>query len=246
MSLSTRSGVNFNTKTDSQGQLVFEGMYKVHQNRMYEFSRAHLAAYDGKPQVWEFRRLTAPSEKWLAAARSGDTKTLKSMLQNGANPNATAPGSVNALSFAAAAGHLEAIRLLVRHNAGISRPSSWFGTRPIVEAAAFGQTAACKVLLELGADIQETHNFRMSPLHETAFHGRKETMLFLIRKGADLTAVNNAGGTPLHVAVARSSAGEGAIRPGQIACIKLLLTEGAERNVKRNDGKTHHWTLPAN
>ena len=238
MSLSIREGLLFYSKTDDQGEVVYESVCKLYNDRLYELNNSFKIDQSGRPNSSEFRRTTEPIEKWLRAAREGDIKTLGSMLAEGFNPNGTASGSVTALTFAAAHGKLDAIRFLVGKGADISAKSAWYGTRALVEAAKFGQTDACKLLLELGANIQDGHNFDMTPLHETAFHGQFDTARFLVTEGADLNAKNKNGGTALHVAVFRAGGPNKEVRAGATAVAKLLIAEGASRELKANDGKT--------
>lgn len=238
MNLSVRSGMLFFSKTDDQGEVVYEGICKLYNDRLYEVNNSFKIDQSGKPNTREYRRLDAPIEQWLRAAREGDVKTLSRMLAEGADPNATAPSSVTALAFAAAAGKLDAIRLLIDKGADVSAQSAWYGTRALVEAAKFGQKDACKLLLELGANIQDGHNFNMTPLHETAFHGRLDTARFLIAEGADLNAKNKNGATPLHIAIYRAGGRNAEVRTGAIAVAKLLIAKGASQELKTKDGKT--------
>ena len=235
---SVRGRVLFFSKKSQTDRTVYEGIYKLHEGKLYEFNRGILASTAGAPKVDAFERLESPMQKWLAAARRGDLTTLGSILQEGGDLQASYGGVPNALAFAAAAGQIDAIKFLVSKGADVSRKSGWYGTLPLVEAARFGKTEACGLLLELDADLQGTHNFGMSPLHETAFHGRIETARFLIEKGAHLNATNNNGGTPLHVAAKRAVNGNGTVRRNQVAVAKLLLTSGANSDLKNNQGET--------
>jgi len=248
MKVFRQAGVNFYTKTNhspispkKQSGISgdYTGIYKVANGRFYEISRGLFADTQGKPQVNEFRPIDAPIEKWLAAARGNDIEAITNMFAKGALPDATAPGSVTALNFAACQGHIELIRLLVKHKANLSKRSGPLGATALVSAAGAGQLQSCKTLLESGADIQETHAwFNMSPLHETAFQGRPEVMNFLIGKGADLNALNKGGWTPLHIAVSRSTNKKGEPRDAQIECVRILVAKGANKDIKDPKGRT--------
>ena len=248
LAIGQQEGVNFYTKTNHRaiapdGPLKnsndYTGIYKIANGRFYEISRGVFADTQGKPEVSEFRPMDTPIEKWLAAARKGDTKTIKAMFAEGARPDATAPGSLSALGFAASHGHIELIKLLVEHKANLAHRSGPLGAPPMVLAANTGQVEASKVLLELGADIQQSHFwFGMTPLHEAVYQGHPELMQFLISRGANINAANKGGQTPLHVAVIRSVDQQGRSRQAQLTCLILLLKHGAQKDAKGNDGKT--------
>ena len=248
LTIGQQEGVNFYTKTNHraiepdgplQNSNDYTGLYKIANGRFYEISRGIFADNQGKPEVSEFRPMDTPIEKWLAAARAGDIKTIKAMFAEGAQADATAPGSVTALGFAASRGHTELIKLLVKNKADVSRQSGPFGAPALVQAANTGQLESCKTLLELGADLEQSHRwFGMTPLHESVFQGHPELMQFLISRGANINAANKGGQTPLHVAVIRSVDQQGRSRQAQLTCLILLLKHGAQKDAKSNDGKT--------
>jgi ankyrin repeat protein len=233
-----REKILFFTKTSPSGETIYEGIYKVYDGKLYEFNRGVMASTSLQPKVYTFERMESPMQQWLAAARNGDLARLKAVLKAGGDPHATNSGVPNALTFAAAGGHLDAVRLLVDHGADISRKSAWYGTLPLIEAAKFGKIEVCELLLELGADLQGTHNFGMSSLHETAFHTRMKTAEFLIRKGADLNARDRKGWTPLHMATKRARNRNGDVTEDRVALIALLLKSGADHELKNNQGQT--------
>lgn len=233
-----RERILFFTKTSPSGETIYEGIYKVYNGKLYEFNRGVMASTSLQPKVYTFERMESPMQQWLAAARNGDLARLKAVLTAGGDPHATNFGVPNALTFAAAGGHLDAVRLLVDHGADISRKSAWYGTLPLIEAAKFGKTEACELLLELGADLEGTHNFGMSPLHETAFHARLKTAEFLITKDADLNARNRNGWTPLHVATKHARNSKGDVTEDGVGLIALLLKSGADHELKNNQGQT--------
>jgi outer membrane protein assembly factor BamB len=99
------------------------------------------------------RGLHGPDSKealW-AAARTGDVKTLESLLEKGANPNANNEIGVTALWLAASKGHLGAVKTLVKHKADVNvRDAIWYQT-PLSQAISAGRLDMAKVLLDAGA-----------------------------------------------------------------------------------------------
>jgi ankyrin repeat protein len=99
----------------------------------------------------------------------------------------------------------------------------------LITAAANGNMAAIKSLLEQGADTEERNRQGDTALmYVVGFKKDITTVRLLLDKGADINAQNNDGLTPLHLAV----------NFGQVDVILLLLEKGADPNLKNKDGKT--------
>src|SRR5262249_575678 len=98
-----------------------------------------LHAADAKEALW-------------AAARTGDVKALESLLEKGADVNATNEIGISALWLAASKGHLEAVKVLIKHKADVNvRDGIWYQT-PLSQAARRGLLEMTKVLLDAGAE----------------------------------------------------------------------------------------------
>ncbi|MBG88468.1 MAG: hypothetical protein CMO80_16430 [Verrucomicrobiales bacterium] len=228
LQLRIHDGILHCIKLRPDGSPGYEGVYKPQDGKLYEYTRALFVESPGRPQVFEWRRMDEPIERWFRAVRNGDLQTLERELEDGGNLNATASGSFNAMAFAAAAGQLRVIRFLKERGASVSARSGWYGARPIAEAARHGQTEACALLLEMGADIDEAANFGWTALHEAVGNGHPLTAKYLLGKGANRDARNSAGDTALHLAIKR----------GNRALAKLLLKAGASPDIRDNQGKT--------
>ena len=64
-------------------------------------------------------------------------------------------------------------------------------------AAAFGPAEMVAVLLEAGADIEQSGRDGLHPLHNAVFSGRRDIVALLIQKGAAVDAKDRMGRTPL-------------------------------------------------
>ncbi|MBG88470.1 MAG: hypothetical protein CMO80_16440 [Verrucomicrobiales bacterium] len=215
-------------KENHQGSRVYEGIYKPQGGKLYEFNRGIFAETFGRPQVWEYRNPSSTMETWFHAVRTGDIKQLKAALKKGFDVNQEAPGAYNGMAMAAASGQLESIRFLKEQGADPATPSAWWRTRPLIEAAHFGQLEAAKLLLGMGADIDGRNGFGWSPLHEAAKHGRPLVADLLLREGANINALNNSGNAPLHIA----------IESRRLSLAKWLLKEGANLGIRNKKGQT--------
>lgn len=86
-----------------------------------------------------------------------------------------------------------------------------------------------KLLIENGADVNQTNEHKSTPLHYAVELKNKGTEIIklLIDKGADVNAKDSAGNTPLHCAVSNS-----------LENTKILIDNGADVNAKSRNGET--------
>ncbi|WP_142337567.1 ankyrin repeat domain-containing protein [Bacillus sp. AFS059628] len=99
-------------------------------------------------------------------------------------------------------------------------------------SAYFGQKEIASFLLESGADIHiraknENEN-ENTPLQAAIANKQSELVAFLIEKGSDVKAIQSGGWTGLHEAALL----------GSEEIVMLLLENGANKAIKKNDGKT--------
>lgn len=102
------------------------------------------------------------------------------------------------------------------------------GYKPIHAAAAGGHVEVLEVLIERGADVNDTTPFNMTPLHLAAQNGHKNVVEFLIEKKAQLNVKHRRGDTPIFTAASR----------GYSEIVAFMLTNGVELNSRGRDGKS--------
>src|SRR5262245_7533603 len=91
------------------------------------------------------------NEALWTAARTGDVKTLESLLSQGADANATNEIGVTALWLAASKGHLGAVKVLLKYKADVNaRDGIWYQT-PLTQAIGRGSIEMARLLLDAGA-----------------------------------------------------------------------------------------------
>ena len=88
----------------------------------------------------------------------------------------------------------------------------WFGCRrcrshDFTEPAETRALEAAKVLVNLGADVNEANATGWTPLHAAAFAGANRLVEFLVENGAKLDVQNGCGQTPLSLAMGRDFTG---------------------------------------
>ncbi|MGE7863473.1 ankyrin repeat domain-containing protein [Bacillus mobilis] len=97
-------------------------------------------------------------------------------------------------------------------------------------AGYFGQKEIASFLLESGADIHNRakNENENTPLQAAIANKQSELVAFLIEKGSDVNVIQSGGWTGLHEAALL----------GSEEIVMLLLENGANKAIKKNDGKT--------
>ena len=105
----------------------------------------------------------------LDAARSGDAAAVRSLLREGADPNAARGDGMSALHLAAEGGSLEVVRVLIDAGARVEATTSIGGYTPLHVASANAHAPVVEALLDAGADPEVvTTNTGVTPLHLAA------------------------------------------------------------------------------
>jgi len=208
------------------------------------------------------------------AAMNGRVAVMKLLLQKGAQAEAFESQCSTALHKAAMVGATSSVKFLLDHGFIIEGRSSTEGNTPLLEAAHSGSTRAVELLLDSGADIKARNNKGETALHLATFclnvqdeatwgtsrYPRLELIKLLLSRGADFTIVDQDGKPVLHKVVqaadppSRPAESNSLSTPraslrGDIDAIKLLLSLGADVNVRDNEGETvlhraaHEWNL---
>jgi ankyrin repeat protein len=130
------------------------------------------------------------------------------------------------------------------------------GLTPLIFAAREGDLESTKLLLDAGADINQTSEYGWTPLLTATNNRNYKLAAHLIERGADVNIANKGGWTPLYLATDNRNI-EGGDYPvpkadmDHLDLIKLLLANGADVNarVKENTLQrtifTNQWFLEA-
>ena len=111
----------------------------------------------------------------------------------------------------------------------LNLPSDEVGDTLLHKAAAAGQAAIIKILVDKGAYVHAMNELRCTPLHAAAMHGQAKAIDYLLERGADPRASDSEGYCPMHYA-----AGE-----GHVEAMDALVTQGnCDETLKTFQGLT--------
>jgi ankyrin repeat protein len=140
------------------------------------------------------------------------------------------------INIAAACGNIKTVTYFLRQNprAVHHRDRSADGCTPWFHAAWSGNIKLAKLLLDAGANVNQTDRSNETPLHGASGWREVRMVRFLLRHGARVNIRGAAGYYPLHWAV----------HSGNATVVRLLLEAGAKINMKNGSGDTPlEWAL---
>ncbi len=152
------------------------------------------------------------------AAMNGDLKTVRALVRQAVDVNATQPDGMTALHWAVQRRDLEMTNALLAAGANHDLANRT-GAKPLYLAAINGDAAAIGRLLEAGADANAVLTTEAETvLMLTAYTGNAEAVKLLLDRGADANAQQVRGQTALMWAAAE----------GHADVVRLLLARGAD------------------
>jgi ankyrin repeat protein len=194
------------------------------------------------------------------AASNDDLPMLQLLWQKGANAHLKGHSLGTLLRHAAYGGHTEIVRFLLEQNPDLEERN-----QALLEAAQFSvavvvienpqkdhsggtavsrevtlpalpsQAETVKLLLDSGADIETTDQYRGPPLIQAAAHAQTDVVQLLLERGANLHARDKYGNTAL---IAASCECAQASMNSAYYVVKVLLEKGSDVNAHANDGTT--------
>ena len=244
-------------------ELLLDAGAEVTATNRYGVGAASLAAENGNAAILE-RLLAAGADAnatmsggetlLMTAARTGDADTVRVLLARGADANTRESlRGQTALMWAAANNNTAAIHALAEQGADVhartdnpsrspgrtfsSAPATGF--TPLLFAVRGGHVDAVGVLLEAGADVNDTVSDGQSALVVAAANANWELAAFLLDRGADPNHAA-AGWNALHQTVRTRRMNTGFGTPGPFAAgtldsidlIRKLLADGVDVNAR--------------
>jgi len=166
------------------------------------------------------------SSKIFAAVKNNDLKEVKSLLEQGADPNSVDEDGDNLLMIATFYSSVECMQLLIEKGATLNAKNKIEETALMWSVHDLAKT---KLLIQRGADVNAKAKSGNTPFLIAAVGaGRYETLKFLLDNGADVFAVNN----KKENALMRASLF------GDVPTVSLLLNKGLDVNAFSLDSST--------
>lgn len=178
----------------------------------------------------------------MVAARSGHPVVVEQLADAGAALDRRALRGQTALMWAVSQKHADVVQMLIMSGADIhARSDVWTqvmavpphgqfgynreiphgGNTPLMFAARVGDLKSAKLLVEAGANVDDSNAWGVSATVMAAHSGYRGIVELLLNKGANPNA-RRAGFTALHEAIMRRDS----------SMVKTLLTHGADPNVQ--------------
>jgi ankyrin repeat protein len=157
----------------------------------------------------------------IAAAISGNTEIIKLLLEAGADIDDESDDGSNALCFAVDRGHVEAVRALLA-----AKPSGAKAMKPLLTAVVHGHVEIVKILLDNGANPNETNNSDENALLLAINRSHFGVAAALIAAGADVNKTSRIT-SAIHLACDK----------GNLEMVKLVVGAGAhidQQNTSRD------------
>ncbi len=182
---------------------------------------------------------------WVAAGAPGNGKTVRYLIEKGANLHETGPKGSDYLIRAAEYQDQSIVRLLLDQGLDPRRANQW-GNTALDNAITCDGGAKARMLIRSGANVNAfttnagavkngpIDSFEVTPLMDSATCGETSTVTALIQAGANLNIVDHRHMTALMMAAAVDRASPETVR--------ALIEAGADLNIKdRNEETALDW-----
>ncbi|XP_011948156.1 PREDICTED: ankyrin repeat and death domain-containing protein 1A isoform X2 [Cercocebus atys] len=182
--------------------------------------------------AWETDGLLPLERQLHEAARQNNVSRMQELIGRRVNTRARNHVGRVALHWAAGAGHEQAVRLLLEHQAAVDEEDAVgalteFGMNALLLSAWFGHLRILQILVNSGAKIHCKSKKNLSCLHYAALSGSEDVSRVLIHAGG-CTNVADHGASPLHLAV----------RHNFPALVQLLINSDSDLNAMDNRQQT--------
>ena len=207
----------------------------------------------------------------VRAIKTGDADRVRTLIYANVDVNERNYAGITPLTVAAEKGNMAIIKLLVEEGSASVNLTSSYGVTPLIAAAAAGQREAVEYLIKNGTDVTAKDDLgKTALLHAMAANDRRLTENLLSLNTRAINLPDNMGNTPLIYAAQNGStdnirvllkykvdpdyqnpanglsALSAAAAAGQEKAAQMLVSEGANINLKDKEGRTALFYAAAN
>src|SRR5687767_15167984 len=161
----------------------------------------------------------APSAPIADAAMAKDTATVRKLLKEGGDVNASQGDGMTALHWAAINGDAELASMLLYAGANVGAKTRIGGYTPLHLAAQVGNANVIAPLVASGAQVSALTATGATALMHAAHSGNADAVRILIENGADPNVKETANGQTALMFAAASD---------RVEALKLLIARGAD------------------
>ena len=162
-----------------------------------------------------------------AAVAKQDARTVRLLLENGADPNAKPSWETPAIVVAVKRDNMAILDLLLEYTPDLDAYKSGEGTA-LYTAVSKGKTEMVKRLLRHGADPNMRPTGSEPTLYKAVSKEYDDIVQMLLQKGVKIDDTPPGGNTTLHKAVAK----------GNVGTVRALLDAGAKVDIAPHGGNT--------
>lgn len=184
-------------------------------------------------------RFNALDETFFSASRVGDVDKMKEMLIAGFDVHSVDAKGNSALIIASGRGRVEAIRILLAHNASVeffTLQGLFQGKTALMWASSQGRVEAVTLLIQAGASVHREMDSGVfqgkTALMWASSQGRYEVVRVLLSATANVDHFSRIGNFKGKTALMWASS------QGRLETVNVLLEAGAAVNMADNDGIT--------
>lgn len=161
----------------------------------------------------------------IRAAATGNTHTVKDLINKGADVNAKEENGFTPLMLSSWHGHIDIVQHLIAKGAHVNAKTNE-GLTALLSALEQGHYDIAKILIASGADVNVKGMDDRTPLMGESYRGNYDIVKLLLDSGADVNAKDKDGLTALMWAVSS----------GHTEVVSLLIEKGADVNLKNKKG----------
>ena len=163
---------------------------------------------------------------WIAS-KKGDTKTVMSLINKGADVDQVNKDGATPLYLASKLGRIKTAKFLIDSKADLNKAEKR-GYTPLYIASRLGQVKTAELLIDSKADLNKAGKRGYTPLFVASQKDRKDIVSLLIERKADIDKADKIGGTPLLVAS----------QEGNTEIVRLLIKNKVNINKASKEGQT--------